>query len=106
MLFSGEAKTEMNNMERLLADDLTDLLDRLGAVVPEGAAEDIQRKMPRLRMRLDQVEARLAGEYAALTEAYGTWKRALEDLENVWALAAWRSTMEEAAPEELSRIAA
>lgn len=96
----------MNNMERLLAADLTDLLDRLGAMIPEGVAEDAQRRMPRLRMRLDQAEAHLAGEYTALMEAYGTWKRALEDLENIWALGAWRSTMEEAAPEELSRIAA
>jgi len=40
-----------------------------------------------------------------LTEAYGSWKRALEDLENVWALVAWRSIAEDA-PEEVSRIAA
>jgi hypothetical protein len=95
----------MNNMEQLLADDLGDLLDRLAAGVPEGAMEDIWRKTPRLRARLDQVEAHLAAEYAALTDAYGSWKRALEDLENIWALAAWRSTAEDAL-ENVPRMAA
>jgi hypothetical protein len=95
----------MNNMERLLADDLGDLLDRLATGIPEGTGDDIWRRTPRLRARLDQVEAHLAAEYAALTEAYGSWKRALEDLENIWALAAWRSTADDA-PEDLPRIAA
>lgn len=95
----------MNNIDRLLADDLRELLGRLAATIPEGAVEDVRRKIPRLRMRLDQIEGRLAAEYAALTDAYGSWERALEDLENVWALAAWRSTAEEA-PENASGIAA
>jgi len=95
----------MNNIERLLADDLRDLLDRLGEAIPQGAVEDIRREMPRLRTRLDHIEAHLSAEYAVLTEAYGSWKRALEDLENVWALVAWRSIAEDAA-EEVSRIAA
>jgi len=95
----------MNNIERLLADDLRDLLDRLGEAISQDAVEDIRREMPRLRTRLDHIEAHLAAEYAVLTEAYGSWKRALEDLENVWALVAWRSIAEDA-PEEVSRIAA
>jgi hypothetical protein len=94
----------MNNMDRLLADDLRGVLDRLAATIPEGAVEDVRRKIPRLRMCLDQIETRLAVDYTALSETYGNWKRALEDLENVWALAAWRSTEE--ALEEASRIAA
>ena len=95
----------MNNMDRLLADDLKELLDRLGASIPEGAVEEVRRKIPRLRKRLDQIDIRLAGEYAALTEAYRSWERTLDDLENIWALAAWRSTSEEA-PERASGIAA
>jgi hypothetical protein len=95
----------MNNIEPLLADDLRDLLDRLGEAISQDAVEDIRREMPRLRKRLDQIEADLAAGYAALTEAYGSWKRALEHLENVWALAAWRSIAENA-PEGVSRIAA
>jgi hypothetical protein len=44
---------------------------------------------PRLRARLDDVEGSLAVARAALLEDYGRWRRALDDLENVWALAAW-----------------
>jgi hypothetical protein len=94
----------MNNVDRLLADDLMGLLDRVAATIPEGAVEEVRRTVPRLRMCLDQIEARLAVQYAALSEAYGNWERAREDLENVWALAAWRSTEE--APEHASGIAA
>jgi hypothetical protein len=95
----------MNGMERLLVDDLGDLMNRLGETIPQGAVENIRRETPRLLARLDQIEAHLAAEYTALTEAYGNWKQTLQDLENVWALALWRSTAE-GAPEEASRIAA
>ena len=59
----------MNSMERVLSDDLTRLVDRLSASIPEGAL------------------------------------RALDDLENVWALAAWRSAAEEPV-ESASQLAA
>ena len=85
----------MNNVERVLSDDLARLMDRLAASMPEGALAEMRTTMPRLRVRLDQVECDLAEEYASLAEAYGRWRRALEDVENVWALAAWRSSVAE-----------
>ena len=48
-----------------------------------------------VRQRLDKLETTLAAAHVSLTEGYGRWTRALDDLENVWALAAWRSAAEE-----------
>jgi hypothetical protein len=96
----------MNNLERVLSDDLARLMDRLAASIPEGALAEIRTTMPTLRVRLDEVERHLAAEHAALADAYGHWRRTLEDLENVWALAAWRSSVaEEPAAPEVRRAA-
>jgi hypothetical protein len=94
----------MNAMERVLADDLGRLIDRLAASIPEGAFERIRTTTPTLRARLDQVEMTLASAHASLVAGYERWAQALDDLENVWALAAWRSAAEE--PVENARIAA
>jgi hypothetical protein len=51
------------------------------------------------------MEADLAATRASLVEAYGRWTRALDNLENVWALAVWRSANEEPA-ERVQRLAA
>lgn len=85
----------MSTMERMLSDDLARLIDRLSASVPAGAPEQIRTTTPTLRARLDDVEASLASARAALLEDYARWRRALDDLENVWALAVWRSSVEE-----------
>ena len=95
----------MNAMERVLADDLARLIDRLAASIPEGALERICTTTPPLRARLDQLDATLAATRGSLVEAYEGWARALDDLENVWALAAWRSAAEEPA-EDAPRLAA
>jgi hypothetical protein len=95
----------MNPMERVLSDDLARLIDRLAASIPEGAFERIRTTTPTLSLRLDQVEATLAEAHASLVEGYGRWARILDDLENVWALAAWRSAAEEPA-ESAPRLAA
>ena len=49
---------------------------------------------PTLGVRLDEVEANLAATRASRVEAYGHWTRALDDLENAWALAVSRSANE------------
>lgn len=95
----------MNPMERMLSDDLTRLIDRLSASIPEGALARIRATTPTLMRRHDELEAILAGARASLIENYARWARALEDLENVWALAAWRSAAEEPV-ESASRLAA
>jgi hypothetical protein len=95
----------MNSMERVLSDDLARLIDRLAASIPEGALGQIRTTTPTLRARLDEMEANLGATRASLVEAYGRWTRALDDLENVWALAVWRSANEEPA-ERAQRLAA
>jgi hypothetical protein len=95
----------MNRMERVLADDLARLIDRLAASIPEGAFERVRTTTPTLRARLDQLDATLAATRGSLVDVYERWARALDDLENVWALAAWRSAVEEPA-ENARRLAA
>ncbi|HSD20232.1 MAG TPA: hypothetical protein VLC54_09345 [Anaeromyxobacter sp.] len=95
----------MNTMERVLADDLARLIDRLAASIPEGAFERVCTTTPALRARLDQLDRTLAAARGSLVEAYERWARALDDLENVWALAAWRSAVEGPA-ENAPRLAA
>ena len=87
----------MNAIERVLTDDLARLIDRLATSIPDGAVERIRRTVPIVSARLDQVEADLARTRAALIEGYGRFLRELDDLENVWALAAWRAAAEESA---------
>ncbi|HEY7540810.1 MAG TPA: hypothetical protein VIF11_11755 [Methylomirabilota bacterium] len=94
----------MNSIERMLADDLGLLIDRLAASVPAGSLERI-RAMPTVASRLDDVEARLAAARTVMVEAYGGWTRTLDDLENLWALATLRSTAGEPA-EGVARLAA
>lgn len=95
----------MNPIERALNDELSRLMDRLAASVPDGCVEVVGAKGTTLRHRLDEAESQLAAVRASLLEGYGRWRRALEDLENLWALAAWRSAAEETA-EHASTLAA
>jgi len=81
----------MNPVQRVLDDELGRLLDRLSGSVPGGCLEATATRHPSLRRRLDEVEAQMATVRTALMEDYGRWRRGLEDLENLWALAAWKS---------------
>ncbi|HEY7518468.1 MAG TPA: hypothetical protein VIE36_09270 [Methylomirabilota bacterium] len=87
VMVSSEVYEEcpMDHMERVLRADLERLIDRLSISVPEGAVA------PALGARVDTAEERLAAAYAALVDDYGRWRIALDDMENVWALAVWRS---------------
>jgi hypothetical protein len=96
----------MNPVERVLYRDLTDLLDRLAASVPEASLEHIRASSPTLKARLDEADANLAGVRSALVEGYGRWRRVLEDVENLWALAAWRSSAAEEPAEKSAALAA
>ena len=92
----------MNAVDRVLYEELTHLVDRLATSVPNGSLAQAADANPLLRTRLDEADAQLAAARAALLEGYGRWQRALEDMENLWALAAWRRS---AAPEEASEQA-
>jgi hypothetical protein len=89
----------MNAMDHVLQEELGRLMDRLSGSVPEGGLQALAR-IPTLRKRLDEVEAQMATMRATLLEGYGRWQRALEDVENLWALAAWREAAEGSAAEE------
>ena len=93
----------MNPMDRVLYEELTHLVDRLATSVPDGSLAQAVTGDPLLRTRLDEADAQLAAARASLLEGYGRWRRALEDMENLWALAAWRRS---AAPEEAAEQAA
>jgi hypothetical protein len=93
----------MNPVDRVLIEELTHLVDRLATSVPNGSLAQAVAANPLLRGRLDEADAQLAAARGTLLEDYGRWRRALEDLENLWALAAWRRS---ASPEEASEQAA
>ena len=95
----------MSPVERLLSDELIRMLDRLAASVPEGSVEAAGTS-PTLKARVDEVDARLADLRAAMVADYGRWRRALEDLENIWALAAWRSAAAQEPVEQAAPLAA
>lgn len=80
----------MNRLNRMLSDETNRLLDRIAATVPCGSLAAATAAHPALRARLDEAEARVTAIRATLLEAYGDWGRALEDLENLWALVAWK----------------
>jgi hypothetical protein len=96
----------MNPVERVLYDEVTHLLDRISASVPPGGLATIREVTPTLKSRLDEAEARLAWLRESVLDGYGRWQRALEDVENLWALAAWRSAAAEEPREQASAIAA
>jgi hypothetical protein len=95
----------MNPVERVLQEEITHFVDRLASSMPPVGVSS-HAMTPAVRTRLDEAEAQLAQARAALTEGYGRWRRALEDLENLWALAAWRSTAAEETSEHSAPLAA
>jgi hypothetical protein len=97
----------MNPVDRVMYEELTSLVDRLATSVPRGSLAQAVAAHPLLRARLDEADAQLASARACLLEGYGRWQRALEDVENLWALAAWRrSAAAEEAGEQTPALAA
>jgi hypothetical protein len=84
-------------LEQVLSDDLGRLMDRLAASLPAGTLERIRTTTPTLSARLDEMETNLATIRASLVEGYARWTRALQDIENLWALAEYRSAADEPA---------
>jgi hypothetical protein len=95
----------MNPVERLLQDEVTHLIDRLASSIPL-AAPAARGMTATTHARLAEAEAQMAHARTALMEGYGHWRRALEDVENLWALAAWRSTAAEEPSEHPASLAA
>ena len=80
----------MNAVEQVLSTDMNELLERLASSVPGGCLTAITATQPTLRKRLDEMEDHLTNARAAMLDGYGRWRRALEDLESLWALGAYR----------------
>ena len=96
----------MNAVEHVLDADLMGLLDRLSSSLPAGVVGAVMAGSPPMRPRLDEAEARLAEIRAGMLEGYGRWRRALEDLENLWALASWRSAAAQEPVDQAATLAA
>ena len=96
----------MNTVDRILYEELTHLVDRLATSVPNGSLAQAMAANPLLRARLDEADAQLAAARASLLDDYGRWRRALEDVENLWALAAWHSAAAEQTGEQAGALAA
>lgn len=89
----------MSYFERLLQDDLNRLVDRIAARAGEGTAADLKAD---LRTRIERSEDRLTVLRAALLDGYAEWARAIEECEDLWAVAGLRRE----APEGAERRAA
>jgi hypothetical protein len=83
----------MNTLERLLQDELNRLVDRIAARAGEDTAAGLK---PDLKARIERSEDRLTGLRAALLDGYAEWARAIEECEDLWALAGLRRETEEA----------
>ena len=80
----------MNAVDQVLRADMNELLDQLASSVPGGCLTAISATQPTLRKRLDEMEDHLTTARAAVLDGYGRWRRALEDIESLWALGAYR----------------
>ena len=94
----------MHSLERTLAEDLSRTLEVIAGTVRDGTFEFITAHHPGLRSRIENAESRLAAERAGLLAQYARWRSTLEELENLWALAAWEASEPGAA--EALRLAA
>lgn len=83
----------MSHFERLLQDDLNRLVDRIAARAGDHAATGLKSD---LRTRIERSEDRLTVLRAALLDGYAEWARAIEECEDLWALAGLRGEAPEA----------
>ena len=88
----------MNAVEQVLSVEMNELLDRLASSVPGGCLNTISATQPTLRKRLDEMEDHLTNARAAMLDGYGRWRRALEDVESLWALGAYKMGGPDMAP--------
>ena len=83
----------MNALERLLQAELNHLVDRIAARAGQETAAGIR---PDLKARIERSEERLTGLRATLLDGYAEWARAIDECEDLWALAELRQQTEDA----------
>jgi hypothetical protein len=96
----------MNELERLLTEDVQRLIDRLATSLPPDTVRALRTSMPRLWARIEEADQRLADVRILLVEEYAHWRQELEEVENLWALAAWKTAMTEEPVIDVTRTAA
>lgn len=89
----------MSHFERLLQDDLNRLIDRIAVRAGEGTAAGLKSD---LKAHIERAEERLTVLRATLLDGYAEWERAMDECEDLWALAGLRRE----APEEAARLRA
>ncbi len=77
----------MNRLEHLLEDDLNRLVDRIAVATSPGTVGATASQHPELRSRIEQSESRVATLRAVLLARYAEWEQALEECEDLWAVA-------------------
>lgn len=98
----------MEPLDRLLRDDLNQLLDRIAPAALESGGAVALGPDPGLRVLMDEAEASLSGLRLRLLDDYEEWRRAMDACERLWAL--WRlradGAPEPAAPSEIGVLRA
>jgi hypothetical protein len=85
----------MNPFEKLLQDELNRLVDRIAARAGDDTAAGLR---PDLKARIDRCEGRLTELRTALLDGYAEWTRALEECDDLWAVAGLRKDAPETPP--------
>jgi hypothetical protein len=83
----------MKTLDELLQDDLNRLVDRIAARAGDDTAAGLK---PDLKLRIERAESRLTGLRVALLDGYDEWLRAVDECEDLWALAGLRQDAEDA----------
>jgi hypothetical protein len=92
----------MNGLEKLLQDELNRLVDRVAARVGDDTTAGLNSD---LKAHIERCEDRVTALRAVLLDGYAEWTRALEECEDLWAVAGLRKDSAEA-PARISRKAA
>ena len=80
----------MNSVDQVLREEMNRLLDRVAGGSSAEGLVGVLSDQPGLRARLDETEERLAALRRSMLETYGAWGRAMDDLENLWAVVGYR----------------
>jgi hypothetical protein len=76
----------MNRVEQLLQSDLNHLVDRIASASRQGIVADCLERQPELAARLGDAENELSSARQRLLHDYGSWRQALEECGDLWAL--------------------
>jgi hypothetical protein len=76
----------MNRVGQLLQSELNHLVDRIASATRQGMVADCLERQPELAARLGEVENELSSARQRLLQDYDSWRQALEECGDLWAL--------------------